>query len=310
MGKARIRLGLVGVGKIARDQHIPAIGGNQRFDLVATASKHDGVDGLPHHPDLRSLLDAGHELDAIVLCTPPAVRSELAHQALDAGLHVFLEKPPAAALSQVERLRHEAARAGLSLFTSWHSRESLAVDAAKAWLAQRQIGAVRIAWRENVREWHPGQDWLLAAGGFGVFDPAINALSILTAIMPGVLALEAADLHVPANRAMPMRAAMTLSHDGAPIVHCDLDILHEGHQQWDIEVESVDGLLTLGAGGHVLTIAGDALPLAPNREYPRLYERFATLIDSGRSEVDARPLTLVADAMMLGTVHPIAPFEF
>jgi len=310
MGKAQIRLGLVGVGKIASDSHIPAIAGNYRFELVGTASHKGGVEGVPAYAEFDSLINAGLGLDAIVLCTPPSVRAALAHRALAAGLHVFLEKPPAVALSQVERLRAAAAQAGRSLFTSWHSRESAAVDAAAAWLAQREILGVRVNWREDVRQWHPGQDWLLAPGGFGVFDPAINALSILTRILPGALVLEHAELQIPANRASPMRADVVLSHDGSSIVHCDLDILHEGRQQWDIEVETDGGLLVLSAGGHELTVAGKALPPAPNREYPRLYERFAQLVDTGQSEVDIMPLMLVADAMMLGVVRSIAPFEF
>jgi predicted dehydrogenase len=310
MSKAQIRLGLVGVGKIARDSHIPAIAENPRFALVGTASRHGDAPDVPAYPDLDSLIAADLGLDAIVLCTPPSVRTALAHRALATGHHVFLEKPPAVALSQIAHLHTTAAQAGRSLFASWHSRESAAVDAAAAWLAPRRIDAVRVIWREDVRQWHPGQDWLLAAGGFGVFDPAINALSILTRILPAALALESAELHIPANRAAPMRADLTLSHAGAPIVRCDLDILHQGHQQWDIEVETDAGRLVLAAGGHALTVAGSPQPLAPNREYPRLYDRFAQLVDTGQSDVDTMPLMLVADAMMLGAVCSIAPFEF
>ena len=41
-----------------------------------------------------------------------------------------------------------------------------------------------VTWKEDVRHWHPGQQWIWEAGGFGVFDPGINALSIVTKIMP------------------------------------------------------------------------------------------------------------------------------
>ncbi|MET0366405.1 MAG: gfo/Idh/MocA family oxidoreductase, partial [Sphingobium sp.] len=44
-----IRIAVVGVGKIARDQHLPAIAGNGAFSLAATVSPHDpGVEGVPH----------------------------------------------------------------------------------------------------------------------------------------------------------------------------------------------------------------------------------------------------------------------
>ncbi|NOW48703.1 hypothetical protein FHW96_004893, partial [Novosphingobium sp. SG751A] len=59
-----------------------------------------------------------------------------------------------------------------------------------------------------------------------------------------------------------------------------------------------------------MTLDGKAQNIAPDAEYPRLYARFASLIDAGQSDVDARPLTLVADAMMLGSHHSLPPFEF
>jgi hypothetical protein len=43
---------------------------------------------------------------------------------------------------------------------------------------------VEIVWHEDVRKWHPGQQWIWEPGGFGVFDPGINALSIATRIFP------------------------------------------------------------------------------------------------------------------------------
>ncbi|MDR6707184.1 MULTISPECIES: Gfo/Idh/MocA family protein [unclassified Novosphingobium] len=307
MSNSLIRLGLVGLGKIARDQHLPAIAENPRFALTATADPQGALEGIASYPTLDALLDARLALDAVVLCTPPSVRAGLAQRALEAGLHVMLEKPPAAGLSQVDALVR--ASAGCTMLATWHSRESAAVDAAAAWLAARQIKAVRLNWREDVRVWHPGQDWLLAAGGFGVFDTAINAFSILTHILPQPLALESADLGIPANRQAPMTARLTMRHAGAEVA-CDLSILHPGAPQWDIAVDTDAGLLQLTQGGQQMTIDNNAQEVAPDAEYPRLYARFARLIDAGQSDVDARPLTLVADAMMLGSHHSLPPFEF
>ncbi|WCT79329.1 Gfo/Idh/MocA family protein [Novosphingobium humi] len=307
MSNSLIRLGLVGLGKIARDQHLPAIAENPRFALTATADPVAALEGIASYPTLDALLDARLALDAIVLCTPPSVRAGLAQRALAAGLHVMLEKPPAAALSQVGALIKTGA--GRTMLATWHSRESVEVDAAAAWLAGRQIRAVRVNWREDVRVWHPGQDWLLAAGGFGVFDTAINAFSILTHILPQPLTLESADLGMPANRQAPMTARLTMRHAAAEVA-CDLSILHPGAPQWDIAVDTDAGLLQLTQGGHSLTIAGELQERTPEAEYPRCYARFARLIDEGQSDMDSRPLALVADAMMLGNRHPLPPFEF
>ena len=51
------------------------------------------------------------------------------------------------------------------------------------WLAGRTIRRVECTWKEDVRVWHPGQAWIWEPG-IGVFDPGINALSVLTRILP------------------------------------------------------------------------------------------------------------------------------
>lgn len=309
MGANRIRLGLVGIGKIARDQHLPALAGDSRFDLVATASRHAQVDGLPGHPDIAALLAGGHSLDAVSLCTPPEGRYEQARIAIEAGLDVMLEKPPAATLSEIADLERRAAARGVTLFTSWHSREAAGVEPARAWLAGKRVDAVRIVWKEDIRRWHPGQEWILGPGGFGVFDPGINALSIATLILPEPLLLQAALIDVPEGRASPL-AAMLEMRSGAAKVTAELDFLQTGPQSWDIHVDTDAGTLRLAMGGSILHLPGEAPQEAPDREYPRLYARFAELVASGASDVDIRPLALVADAFMLAERRTTEPFAF
>ena len=69
-----IRIAIVGLGKIARDQHLPAIEKDARFELAAVASRSAGVDGVPHFTDLAELLASDIAFDAVALCTPPQVR--------------------------------------------------------------------------------------------------------------------------------------------------------------------------------------------------------------------------------------------
>ena len=295
MVKNKIRLALVGLGKIARDQHLPALAGDERFDLCATVSPDLATCGVPSFADLDALIADGPKLDAVAICTPPGVRAELALRALGAGLHVLLEKPPGANTGEMARLHAAMKQAGTTLMTAWHSRENAAVDAARDWLAGREIWGGLVTWKEDVRVWHPGQDWLLEADGFGVFDPAINALSILTAILPDPLEVAEGELHVPANRGAPMEAAARLRCGGAEgaTIACALSILHEGEQQWDIVIETDAGRLELRRGGTLLRIGGDLLVAEPDQEYPRIYDRFATLIAGRMSDFDYAPLGLV-----------------
>lgn len=305
-----LQIGLVGIGKIARDQHLPAIERNADFTLAAVASRHAAVDGVPSYSDIAEMIAGGHKLDAVSICTPPRGRFEIARAAIAAGLHVMLEKPPGATVSEVHDLAERAAAAGVTLFATWHSREAAGVDGARDWLAGRHIRSAHIAWREDIRVWHPGQDWILEAGGFGVFDPGINALSIATHILPEALVVESARLGVPAGREAPLTATIGMRHGADTPVSAEFDFLQTGPQSWDIMVETDAGMLGLREGGKFLSIDGVDQPVAGDGEYPRLYRRFADMIAAGTSDVDLRPLQLVADAFLLASRTALPRFDF
>jgi predicted dehydrogenase len=299
-----IRLALVGIGKIARDQHLPAVAASADFTLVAAVSRHATVKGVANFSDIEALIASGVAVEAVSLCTPPVGRHLIAAKALAAGWHVMLEKPPGATLSEVRAL----SPGGKTLFASWHSRAAAGVAAAKTWLQGKRVLSGRIVWREDIRKWHPGQDWILAAGGLGVFDPGINALSIITELLPA-LRVEAARLSFPQGRDAPIAAALTLAAGDAAIA-CDFDFRETGDEQWTIELVTDAGTLLLSEGGATLAIDRMAQPLPDSGEYPGLYARFAALIADGDSDVDVRPLELVADAFLLGQRVVAGPFSF
>lgn len=307
MKSAPLRLAIVGMGKIAHDQHLPAIAANADIALAATVDPHSaGADGIPNFPDLATLLAEGPAIEAVALCTPPQFRYGIAVQALDAGLHVLLEKPPGASLAEVEDL-HGRASVGVSLFATWHSRFASGVAPAKEWLADKDIRSVSISWREDVRTWHPDQAWIWEPGGLGVFDPGINALSIITEILPRALMLDSATLTVPENRAAPIAAKLLLRDVSGVPVMAEFDWRQTGEQAWDIVVETDQGEMTLNRGGAVFGVPDGHFDFE-DEEYPSIYERFLALIRNGESDVDIAPFRLVADAFLLGHREATAPF--
>lgn len=295
-----IQIALVGVGKIVRDQHLPAIAKNGDYRLIAAASRHGTVDGIDNFKSIEAMLEAVPAIDAVSLCMPPQYRYEAARTALEAGKHVFLEKPPGATLSEVADLESLAASKGLSLFASWHSRYAPAVEAAKSFLAATTIRDVKIVWKEDVRQWHPNQDWIWAAGGLGIFDPGINALSIVTHILPRPLFITAATLEFPENRDAPIAATIAFTDADKLAVSAEFDWRQTGKQSWDIVAQTDAGEMVLSEGGAKLSIDGKIVHEEPEQEYPMLYKRFAEIIRAKTSDVDLAPLRHVADAFMLG----------
>jgi D-galactose 1-dehydrogenase len=230
---------------------------------------------------------------------PPQFRYDAARTAIEAGKHVFLEKPPGATVSEVEHLKKLADAKGVSLFASWHSRYAPAVAAAKAFLASTKLHSAAINWKEDVRRWHPNQDWIWQAGGFGVFDPGINALSIATHILPPMFIAQAT-LDFPENRDAPVAAQVVFRTADGISVPMELDWLQTGPQSWDILAETDAGSMVLSGGGSKLIVDGKVVHEEPEAEYPMLYRRFAEIVRAGTSDVDLAPLQHVADAFMLG----------
>jgi len=298
-----MKVALVGIGKIAVDQHVPSIQNSGDWELGATVSRSGIVAGVPAYTDLETMLAENADIEVISLCLPPVPRFDYAAACIRAGRHVMLEKPPGATLSEVNLLENMANEAGVVLFATWHSRMAKGVAAAKVALSGKTIQEGHIDWKEDVRKWHPGQDWVWEPGGMGVLDPGINALSILTEILPTPVHLRHGVLHVPSNRQTPVSAELAFSDS----VTASFDWLNEGQQLWEMHLTATDGTtVLLKDGGNTCVINDKVQAPASLDEYPALYARMRDLIKNKSSDVDLAPMVHVSDIMTLSD-RKIAP---
>ncbi|HEX5182768.1 MAG TPA: Gfo/Idh/MocA family oxidoreductase [Allosphingosinicella sp.] len=307
-----LRIGIVGYGKIAQDQHEPSIAANPRFALAATVSRStDGVPGLPNFPSHTDMLAQVKDLDAVAICTPPSVRYGIARDCIGAGLHALLEKPPGVSLSEVDELARLAAQKSVTLYTTWHAQHNPPVPEAAALLKGKRIASMAIEWKEDVRKWHPGQAWVWEPGGFGVFDPGINALSIATRIFPGALFVREAELLFPENKQAPIAANLRFESPAADgPVTAAFDWRQKGGETWTIAVRTAEGeeIRLIDGGARILRNGEEKAAPGPG-EYPSIYQEFAELIDSHESHVDLTPLRLAADAFLVGRRILVEPFN-
>ncbi len=295
---AKQKIALVGVGKIAVDQHLPVIDKAKDFEVAATVSTR-GVQhrDLPVFRTTAELYAAMPEVKLVAICTPPGVRHQLVREALDAGKHVLMEKPPTPTISELDDLVAYAKKKKRVLFQTWHSRYNEAVDATRKILKKDGLRAARIDWRESVRKWHPGQDWVWEPGGFGVCDPGINALSIFTKVVP----FPVVDVEITFKSAEKHKPSMSAGFNW----------LEESGEVWTIRFETEKGdSLELEKGGTVLKINGQTTIENPSEEYEQIYAHFAKLLKKGKSDVSDAPLRLVADAFLLGARENVDAFEW
>ena len=182
-----IKLGIVGVGKIVRDQHLPALAKDRDYRLVAAASRHGKVDGIANFPDIED--DARRRA---------GTRGRIALHAAA----IPLRRRADGARSRKACLPGKATRRH-----GQRGRGSEGTGGGKRRLAVRQLAfALRAGGGSGARISRPrprsgrqpstGRKTCAAGirtrtgsgrpGGFGVFDPGINALSIATHILPAM----------------------------------------------------------------------------------------------------------------------------
>jgi D-galactose 1-dehydrogenase len=301
---AKRKIAIIGLGKISIDQHVPVISAGGDFELAAIVSTRGlGHGAAPVFKSPAELYRALPEIGIVAVNTPPGARHAIAREALLQGKDVLLEKPPATTLSELADLATVAKAKGRVLFATWHSIFNPAVEEARALIAKAGLKALKIEWREDVKKWHPGQDWVWEPGGFGVFDPGINALSIFVRILPVAPLVKSADLTYPANRQTPIAAKVAFALPGQPgiALAADFDWREKGDEKWHMTIDLADGKSArLFKGGAALEVDGKTVTDVKMEEYQRIYRRFAELLEQRRSDVEAGPLRLVADAMLVG----------
>jgi len=144
-----IRLGIVGLGLIAQSVHLPNLAAlRERFEIVhvcdlsagLAASIAEDLGGVRHGTDAERLV-TDSDVDAVLICTPGA-HSALARTALEAGKHVFAEKPYAYDPAVAARDAAYAEEHGLVLQVGYMKMYEPAVSEARARLAE--LGTVRV----------------------------------------------------------------------------------------------------------------------------------------------------------------------
>lgn len=303
-----IRIGVVGLGKIAMDAHLPTIAESLDYELAFLVDRHADASGVvPTFSSLDSVLEADLPFDAVALCTPPHARLELCERLVGLPCAILLEKPPFASVSAAKYVREQALLSKQPIFAAWHSRFAAQMSSAMAWARIHPLKRGTIVWRENPVKWHPGQTWLWQPGGLGVFDPGINALSMLTALYPVSWTVRDPRFKVPSNSQTPIAADFELMVSSAT-VQVSFEFHNSNDEVWLIRLEAIDGeVLELSDGGAALSVNGVSVENVSTSEYIGVYRRFGELVRSRQTEFDISPLEIVADAFLLAKHERVTP---
>ncbi|MEI6503538.1 MAG: Gfo/Idh/MocA family oxidoreductase [Armatimonadota bacterium] len=182
MSDHKIRVGVIGVGSWANRVQIPQVLSDPRAELVALSARTEeklrvsgeqfGVGSL--YTDYEQLLGRD-DLDAVCVSSTHSAHYEIARAALQAGLHVFCEKPLAMNSRQTGELARLAAESGRKTMVSFTNRWVPESRYAKRLVAEGYVGE---AFHYNICQLagyaKPGGNWLWRAdpelGGGVLYD--------------------------------------------------------------------------------------------------------------------------------------------
>ena len=206
--------------------------------------------------------------DAAVICTPPASHAALAQRALDAGLHLFVEKPIAATVSDATQLVAEAERRGRVLAVGFNLRFLPSLLRVKALLDDKRVGkvlAARAEFGSYLPDWRPGRDYrdnyaVRAADGGGILLDAIHELDYVGWLFGDVTDVLCAADHVSdlAGDSEDI-AEVTLRFESGVLGQVHLDYLQRVYRR-NLQVIGDAGVIVWDYPTHTVTVRATEAP--------------------------------------------------
>lgn len=283
-----VRVGLIGTGAISQIVHAPIFAEREDVDLVALADLDvHRAEALSRRFGVPLVMSADEviehdELDAVALCTPNHLHEEMAIAALEAGKHVFVERPLALTSEGARRVIDVAERTGLRLVVGMPHRYRPGVVALQSFLAGDELGdvyAVRGAWLNRpVPVTRPTwrQDPACAGGGVLV-DLGVPALD-LCLFLVGFPDIKRVSCAIRRNDD-PVEYAATLMAESTDGIALTLEVsnrLFAGADRYYARVMGTEGSGSLPPLEVYKQVGGRPMEITPRQPRPRGGENLYT----------------------------------
>jgi predicted dehydrogenase len=189
MHKGKLRVGMVGVGGIGLDQHVPGWAKVPFAEVTAVADPSaDALEragaalpGASRFEDWHALVERG-DIDVVDVCTPNAWHAPVALAALRSGKHVLCEKPLATTTPEAEALADAARSANRVLMAAQQLRYDKTARQLKSLIDAGQLGEVyyaRAQWlRRRLLPARPTFTERRLSGGGPAFDIGVHVLDL------------------------------------------------------------------------------------------------------------------------------------
>jgi predicted dehydrogenase len=206
-----MRVGLVGCGNIST-QYLASLQRLTNLRLVsvtdpvaAAADRVATEQGVP----ARALEDvlADPEVEVILNLTPPQVHAPLTVRALEAGKHVYLEKPFAVTAVEAETMMAAAAVSGRRIGSAPDTVLGSGIQTARRLIDDGEIGrpiaATAFMMSPGHESWHPNPGFYYLRGGGPLLDMGVYYLTALVTLLGPIAAVSAMSSRLRTERLVP-----------------------------------------------------------------------------------------------------------
>ncbi|QSO51579.1 Gfo/Idh/MocA family oxidoreductase [Alicyclobacillus curvatus] len=245
------------------------------------------------YSDYEGMLDAARP-DAIVICTPPAVRLQLVEPAATRGIHCFIEKPPAKDLATARDVDKILQRSGVLHAVGFMFRYGRAVESCRQLIVGRRVALVRSAMLDGLALRPNWPRWFFdkARSGGPIFDQGIHLVDLSRYLLGEVDSVAG----FQGNLVVPKSADFTVEDSATCLFRYQRGTLQNHTHAWavegfraEMELISDELQLTLDLGGKSLrgNIAGEEVNQSfPEDDYYGLeLEAFVEAVESGDRSV-------------------------
>ena len=182
-----VRIGIIGCGRATQTLHLPALRFVPEAEVVALSDPDaDALTAAAQlanvsncEADYRSVLDMP-SVEAVAICAPTQFHAKIARDALDAGKHLFVEKPLALTLEDCDALIEKAAGLPLKVMLGFNTRWHRLARQARTLVQQGRIGhpdviqSVHTSFHDSLPKWRQRRD----SGGGVLLEMAVHQFDL------------------------------------------------------------------------------------------------------------------------------------
>ena len=302
MKKSPYSLGLIGFGNIGKI-HYDALtkSGQTDFQVKAIADlSTQSVREVLKNPNIQ----------AVSINTPPNTHHQLVMDALRGGKHVLVEKPPALTVAQCEEMSVCANQQERVLFMSFHARYNLSVEAAKEELVDKNIEGIDIQYSEYAPNYHATPGWIFnpeIAGGGVLIDSGINALSVVTYVLPDWTSFSVRDAKFKKAEGFKVEteAHVGFSFGSKGSGTLSMDWMNKGPEVRQVTFTADGDTYVVDIVKNIFSKNGEvrqSLNSSLSSEYRGVYRDFARHLAQGKSLISTKELAFIQEAYRRGNI--------